>query len=96
MRGVALLIFGLAVGLSAGLTVPDLNFGFTVGAHPVAPAGAVVQWVDRTHKTDRAGLPMTRVGKQPVPSPPQTMMDGCEPAASPLSASAQTAARCAA
>ncbi len=39
---------------------------------------------------------MTRVGKQPLPSPAEKIMDGCEPAASPLSASAQIAGRCAA
>ena len=96
MRGVTLLITGLGVGLVAGLAASDLNFGFSVGARTVAPAGSVVQWVDRTHKGDRLALPMARVGKQPLPSPAQKIMDGCEPAASPLSASAQIAARCAA
>lgn len=94
MRGVTLLISGLGVGLVAGQAASDLNLGFSVGARTVAPAGSVVQWVDRTHKGDRLGLPMTRVGKQPLPA--QKIMDGCEPAASPLSASAQIAARCAA
>lgn len=96
MRGVALLISGLVVGLAVGLAAPDLNFGFTVGARPVAPAGSVVQWVDRTHKGNRLALPTTSVDNQPLPVPAQKIMDGCEPAASPLSASAQTAARCAA
>ena len=96
MRGITLLIAGLGAGLVAGLAASDLNFGFSVGARTVAPPGSVVQWVDRTHKGDRLALPMTQVGKQPLPSPAHKIMDGCEPAASPLSASAQIAARCAA
>ncbi|HEY6028502.1 MAG TPA: hypothetical protein VIV09_16510 [Pseudolabrys sp.] len=96
MRGITLLVSGLGVGLIVGLAASDLNLGFSVGARPLVPTGSVVQSVDRTHKGDRAGLPMTRVGKQPLPSPAEKIMDGCEPAASALSASAQIAGRCAA
>jgi hypothetical protein len=97
MRGVALLLSGLVLGLGVGLAAPNLDFGLTVGARPATPAGTVVQWVDRTHKADRLDISVTRVGREPTP-PQQShkLMDGCEPAASPLSASAQIAARCAA
>ena len=97
MRNLVLLASGVVLGLGIGLAAPDLDFGLSVGARPAVPAGSTVQWVDRTHKGDRLDMAVTRVGKQPTP-PQQTnkLMDGCEPAASPLSASAQVAGRCAA
>jgi hypothetical protein len=52
------------------------------------------QWVDRAHKGGRLDMPVMRVGKQPVP--PAKLMHGCEPAASPLSASGEVPGRCAA
>jgi hypothetical protein len=94
MRNVVLLISGLAAGLGIGLAAPDLNAGLAVGARPAAPAGMVMQWVDRTQKGDRLDIPVTRIGKQPLPR--QEMLDGCEPAASTLSPIAQAPARCAA
>jgi hypothetical protein len=59
-----------------------------------------MQWVDRTHKGDRLDRPagydsaVTRVGKTPVRRANPQMLEGCEPAASTLSPSAQIAARC--
>jgi len=94
MRTVVLLISGLTIGLGIGLGVPDLIL--TVGARTAAPSGAAVQRVDRAHKGDRLDVFITRVGKQPAP--PQTthkLLDGCEPAASTLSPSAEVAGRCA-
>lgn len=97
MRSVLLLFSGLIVGLGIGFAAPDLDLGLAVGARPAVPAGTVVQWVDRTHKGDRLDLSVTRVGREPAPAQKsQKLMDGCEPAASPLSPSAQIAARCAA
>lgn len=94
MRGLLLLISGLVVGLAVGVTASDVDWGFAVRAGPAAPAGTVIQSVDRTHKGDRLDMSVTRVGKEPIQ--PQKLMDGCEAAASPLSRSAQNPARCAA
>jgi hypothetical protein len=95
MRGFVLTVSGLIVGLAVGLAASDVDWGFAVRARPASPAGSTMQWVDRTHKGDRLSPSVTRVGKQPVPAQ-QKIMDGCEPAASPLSTSAQIPARCAA
>jgi hypothetical protein len=84
----------MAAGLVVGLVAPQVDWGFSVGARPLAPAGMTSQWVDRADKSDRLDMPAIRVGKQPVP--PAKLMHGCEPAASPLSASGQVAGRCAA
>jgi hypothetical protein len=94
MRSLLLLISGLVVGLAVGVSASDFDWGFAVSAGPAAPAGTTMQWVDRTDKGDRLDRAVTRVGKEPVA--PQKLMDGCEAAASPLSASAQNPARCAA
>ena len=95
MRGFVLTLSGLIVGLAMGVAASDVDWGFAVRARPASPAGSVVQWVDRTHKSDRFAPAVTRVGKEPVPAQ-EKIMDGCEPAASPLSTSAQIPARCAA
>ena len=94
MRGWVLTVSGLIVGVAVGAAASDLDWGFAVRARPAAPAGGTTQWVDRTHKGGRLDQAVTRVGKEPVR--PQSIMDGCEAAASPLSASAQIPARCAA
>jgi len=94
MRGWVLTVSGLIVGLAIGAAASDVDWGFAVRARTLSPPGAIVQSVDRTHKGNRLDQAVTRVGKEP--SAPQTIMDGCEAAASPLSASAQIPARCAA
>lgn len=93
MRGVFTLFAGAAGGLVVGLIAPHVDWGFSVGARPLTPAGMTSQWVDRSQKGDRLDMPAIRVGKQPVSTP--KLMNGCEPAASPLSASGQTPGRCA-
>lgn len=94
MRGWVLTVSGLVVGLAIGAAASDLDWGFSVRARPASPPGATTQWVDRTHKGGRLDQAVTRVGKEPTP--PQSIMEGCEAAASPLSPSAQIPARCAA
>jgi len=94
MRGWFLTISGLVVGLAIGAAASDVDWVFAVRARTISPPGTTTQWVDRTHKGSRLDQAVTRVGKEP--SRPQTIMDGCEAAASPLSASAQIPARCAA
>ncbi|HEV2628825.1 MAG TPA: hypothetical protein VGV41_09310 [Pseudolabrys sp.] len=95
MRGVFTLFAGMAAGLVVGLVAPQVDWGFAVGARPLVPAGMTTQSVNRGHKGDRLDMPEVRVGKQPVP-PAKLLMHGCEPAASPLSASGQVPGRCAA
>lgn len=94
MRGWFLTVSGLVVGVAIGAAASDFDWGFAVRARTVSPPGATTQWVDRTHKGSRLDQAVTTVGKEP--SPPQGIMEGCEAAASPLSASAQIPARCAA
>jgi len=94
MRGVFTLVAGMAAGLALGLAASSVDWGFSVGARPLAPAGMTTQWVDRAHKGDRLDTPVVRVGKQPVPV--LKLMNGCEPAASPLSESGQVPGHCAA
>jgi len=93
MRGFFLIVFGLIAGLAIGAAASDADWGFAVRARPAA-SGGMVQSVNRTHKADRSDRAITRVGKEPMPS--QNLMDGCETASSPLAASAQIPARCAA
>lgn len=92
MRGFILTLSGLIVGLAVGAAASDVDWGFAVRARPAIPAGRQLQWVDRKFKGDRLAPAGTRVGKQPAPQ--QKIMDGCEAAASPLSASVQIPARC--
>lgn len=92
MRGVFTLFAGMAAGLVVGLVAPQADWGFSAGARPLVPTG-LMQSVDRSHKGDRSDMPAVQVGKQPVPD--SKLMNGCEPAASPLSASGQVPGRCA-
>jgi hypothetical protein len=90
MRGVASYVFaGVLVGLA-------LNFVAPLGFSPVAATQSAVndvtlQSVDRSHKADRAAV-MTVGKSQPALQPEQPspkMLTGCDPAFSPLSASAR-------
>jgi hypothetical protein len=91
MRLTVALIIGVVTGFAVSYAAPALDWGFSVNA--AAPAQAV-QWVDRAHKGDRLDrpvareIPATRIGKQP--SPPQKLLVGCEPVASPLTGSQAT------
>jgi hypothetical protein len=93
MRGVLTFVFGLAGGVVVGLAAPQVDFDLSVGA---TPAGSAVQWVDRTRKGDRLDSGVTQVGREPtVPPNGQHIMDGCDPAVSPLSpAAVHVAGRC--
>lgn len=86
MRGVAsYVIAGFLVGLALNFVVP---LGFSpVAATPAAVNAASLQSVDRSNKGDRA--PITVVGKSLSEKPPAKMLTNCDPAFSPLSASAR-------
>ena len=91
MRLVVALIIGVLTGFAVSYAAPAVDWGFSVSA--AAPAQPV-QWVDRGGKGDRLDrptarqIPTTRIGKQPTP--PQKLLVGCEPVASPLTGSQAT------
>jgi hypothetical protein len=83
----AYLVAGVLVVLVMDLIAPPVGLGVSVAAWPAIEHGSMLQSVDRVHKGDRLRLPAT-VGKQQVPPKPPTVLVGCDPAFSPLSASA--------
>jgi hypothetical protein len=89
MRGLAsYLLAGMLVVLAMDFVAPPAGLGLAVRATPVAELGAKTQIVDRTHKGDRVSLPAS-AGEQKTPKQPPAVMIGCDPAFSPLSASAR-------
>jgi hypothetical protein len=82
----------MAAGLMAisvvELFAPSSGPGLSVNARSVVPAGATLQYVDRSHKGDRLDMSVTSIGKRPIWKMPAKIMLGCDPAFSPLSASA--------
>jgi hypothetical protein len=87
MRGiVTYLLAGIMVVLALALIAPPVGL-VAVDAKPVVKNVEIIQFVDRTHKSDRLSQP-TAVDKQPALSAPPNIMIGCDPAFSPLSASA--------
>lgn len=89
MRGFSLyLVAGILVVLALDMIAPPVGLGFSIGAWPTVESGSTIQAVDRTHKGDRLRS-STTIGKQPMPAPPPVMLVGCDPAFSPLSASAR-------
>ncbi len=92
MRGlVSYLIAGIFLMLALGMVAPPLGLGFSpVGASPAVSKGeGPLQSVDRSNKGDR--ISVTTVGKRKPepPRPPPAIMAGCDPAFSPLAASAR-------
>ena len=101
MRGVATyLMAGIVILLALNVLAPSMGLGLSVNAWSVVPPGATLQYVDRTRKGDRLDMSVTTVDKRPMqtPSEPAKMMNGCDPAFSPLSTDARAnfAGRCAA
>jgi hypothetical protein len=80
---------GFATCLIAGFVISAVGLGLSVGAAPAPKNDQMLQTVDRSGKGDR--IPVTIIGKQlpePVKTRP-TVLTGCDPAFSPLSASAR-------
>jgi hypothetical protein len=95
VRGFAsYLLAGVLVVLVLDFIAPPAGVGVAIGAWPAAPAPAI-QSVDRTNKGNRMPLPMA-VDKHRAPVKSPTLLAGCEPVFSPLSASARAnfAGRC--
>jgi len=88
MRGFAsCLMAGIMVVLALDFIAPPVGFGMAIGAWPAMPA-LTPQSVDRTNKADRMSLP-TAIGKRQTPQILPTLLAGCDPVFSPLSASAR-------
>lgn len=89
MRGFAsYVVAGIMVVLALDFMAPPVGLGLAVGAWPAVEQGSTLQAVNRTNKSDRLSVPAT-VGKQQAPRKSPTMLVGCDPVFSPLSASAQ-------
>jgi hypothetical protein len=91
MRGFAsYVVAGILVVLALDFFASPVGLGLAVAS---GPAVDQTQIVVRNHKGDRLSVPASG-GKTPVNLP--TMLVGCDPAFSPLSASAQAnfSARC--
>ena len=97
MRGFAAYCLGALVVALATFAIAGVIPVPTVSAGPVAGGGAAVQWVDRHGKGDRLDLDRSVVSKTPVQPRPR-LLDGCEPAFSPLAGARADnfAGRCAA
>lgn len=95
MRKVIVYLSAGFLALSAvALLGPADGPGASVNARSVVPAGDALQYVDRAHKGDRLNTRMTIVDKknptdkQEITKAREKIMDGCDPAFSPLSRSA--------
>ncbi len=73
---------GILVVLAMDFIAPPAGLDLNVAAGPVLERGSTIQFVDRTHKSDRLALPPA-VGKPPA------QLVGCDPVFSPLSAAAR-------
>ncbi len=79
----------MAAVLAAGaITLVTLLSGVQVGAHSTVERGSALQSVNRALKGDRLTAPTAPEGSR-APRPLPTMLVGCEPAMSLLSASAR-------
>jgi hypothetical protein len=67
---------------------PPIGLRLPVKAWPTVEPGATMQSVDRTHKSDMLVLP-SALAKRPSITKSAKVLVGCDPAFSPLSASAQ-------
>ena len=91
MRGfVSWLLAGTLAVVAMYLIAPAVGLGLSAGAWPTVAHGSPMQAVNRIHKTDRLSVPIA-VGKPQVPREVPTVLVGCDPAFSPLSAAARGA-----
>jgi hypothetical protein len=89
MRGFAsYLLAGILVVVAMDFIAPPVGLGLSVGAWPTVEQGSLVQSVNRNHKGDRLNVPMA-VDKSQAPRKLPTVLVGCDPVFSPLSASAR-------
>jgi hypothetical protein len=89
MRGFAsYLLAGILVVVAMDFIAPPIGLGLPVGAWPTVEQGSLVQSVNRSNKGDRLSVP-TAVDKSQAPRKSPTVLVGCDPVFSPLSASAR-------
>lgn len=89
MRGFALyLLSGTLMVVAMNFIAPPLGLGLTVGVGPTVEQGSSAQSVNRSNKGDRLNVP-TAVDKSHAPRKSPTVLVGCDPVFSPLSASAR-------
>jgi hypothetical protein len=77
---------GALIVLALDFIAPPIGFRLPVKAWPAVEQGAVMQSVDRSNKADRL---VPAIAKRPTVTKPATVLVGCDPAFSPLSASAR-------
>jgi hypothetical protein len=88
MRGFALyMLAGILVVVAMDFIAPPVGLGLPVGVGPTVEQGSSAQSVNRSQKGDRLNVP-TAVDKSPAPRKAPTVLVGCDPVFSPLSASA--------
>ncbi len=93
MRGfMSYILAGILVAIAMAFIAPLAGLSLSVGARSTVERGYAVQSVNRAHKGDRLMLPAAADQPQlPVKSPAiksPTVLVGCEPVFSALSASA--------
>jgi hypothetical protein len=96
MRGFASYVLaGILVVVAMDFIAPPVGLGLPVGVGPTVEQGSSTQSVNRSLKGDRLNVP-TAVDKSPAPRKSPTVLVGCDPVFSPLSASAHAnvARRC--
>jgi len=96
MRGfMSYILASLVVLVAIDAMAPPAGLGLAIGTWPSLDRNTAEQAVDRTHKGDRLQLPTANSGRMSPPRAP-TMLIGCEPVFSSLSASSRAnfAGRC--
>lgn len=100
MRGfAAYLLAGILTVVAMDLIAPPVGLGLALGALPRTTDNVSIrhadqvstQSVNRAQKGDRLNAANTKIGRRDVPptrvSPPPRLLNGCEPAFSPLTSS---------
>jgi hypothetical protein len=82
------LLAGVFAAAVTNTFIAPIYPGLSVAAWTLTRPGTSVQSVDRSRKGDRLDIDMSVIPEQPVDPKPAKMIDGCEPAFSPLAASA--------
>ena len=81
-------VAGILVVLAMDFLAPPIGLSLPVGAWPEVAQNSLIISVNRTNKGDRLMVPKT-IGKQQAPRKSPTILVGCDPVFSPLSASAR-------
>ena len=92
MRGFAsYLLAGILVVLAMDFIAPPVGLGLSVETWPTVEPGSLLQSVNRSNKGDRLNVPVAvdKSDKSQAPRQSPTVLVGCDPLFSPLSASAR-------